>query len=99
MTGVGVHPRRPHREASTGGDPAERVVVDVFRIPVRVVGLLPTPEQLDEFLSDKSPDRRRRLVRRLLADRTQYAIHWMSFYNDMLRNDYRGTGSLARHAY
>ena len=35
-----VHPRRPHGKARTGGDPAKRVVVDVFRIPVGHVGLL-----------------------------------------------------------
>jgi cytochrome c5 len=57
-----------------------------------LIGLLPSPEQLDKFLADKRPDKRAQLVRRLLADNRNYAIHWLSFWNDMLRNDYRGTG-------
>ena len=57
-----------------------------------LVGLLPTPEQLDEFLSDSSPDKRARLAGELLANNRGYADHWISFWNDLLRNDYRGTG-------
>jgi hypothetical protein len=58
-------------------------------------GLLPTPEQLDAFLADRGPQNRARLVDRLLADRHNYAEHWISFWNDLLRNDegvvYHGT--------
>jgi hypothetical protein len=32
------------------------------------------------------------LVSALLGDAPRYAQHWMSFWNDLLRNDYRGTG-------
>jgi hypothetical protein len=28
----------------------------------------------------------------LLADKTAYAEHWLTFWNDLLRNDYAGTG-------
>jgi len=31
-------------------------------------------------------------VSRLLADGARYAEHWLSFWNDALRNDYRGPG-------
>ena len=31
-------------------------------------------------------------MERLLADDRHYAEHWLSFWNDLLRNDYRGTG-------
>jgi hypothetical protein len=57
-----------------------------------LVGLLPTPEQLDEFLRDGAADKRTQLVRRLLADKRNYAEHWLSFWNDLLRNDYKGAG-------
>ena len=57
-----------------------------------VVGVLPTPEEFDVFLRDARPDKRERLVDLLLADRRRYAEHWLSFWNDALRNDYRGTG-------
>jgi hypothetical protein len=62
------------------------------RVYLDIVGLLPTPAQLRVFAADARPDKRRRLVLRLLANRTAYADHWLSFWNDLLRNDYRGTG-------
>src|SRR5262249_41271212 len=57
-----------------------------------VIGMLPTPEELRAFLADRRPDRRARLTRRLLNDNQRYAEHWLSFWNDLLRNDYAGTG-------
>jgi hypothetical protein len=57
------------------------------RVYLDVIGLLPTPEQLDRFLSDKDADKRAKLVDALLADKQGYAEHWMSYWNDLLRND------------
>jgi hypothetical protein len=62
------------------------------RLYLDVVGLLPTPEQLDAFLTDSDPHKRQRLIGQLLADRRGYAEHWLTFWNDLLRNDYAGTG-------
>jgi hypothetical protein len=62
------------------------------RVYFDVIGLLPSTDELNAFLNDKSPDKRARLVRRLLKDNQRYAEHWLTFWNDMLRNDYRGTG-------
>jgi mono/diheme cytochrome c family protein len=62
------------------------------RASLDIVGLLPTPEQLAAFVADAAPDRRDRLIRRLLDDRQGYAEHWLTFWNDLLRNDYQGTG-------
>jgi hypothetical protein len=50
-------------------------------------GLLPPPEELQAFLGDASPGKRERLVATLLADNRKYADHWISFWNDLLRND------------
>ncbi len=52
-----------------------------------VLGLLPPPEKLREFLAGKSPAKRDELVARLLADNQKYAEHWISYWNDLLRND------------
>jgi mono/diheme cytochrome c family protein len=57
-----------------------------------VIGLLPTPLELDLFVSDANRDKRTGLVRRLLGEHRLYAEHWLTFWNDALRNDYRGTG-------
>ncbi len=62
------------------------------RVYLDLIGLVPSPEEADAFLSDRSPDKREQLVRRLLDDARQYAAHWLTFWNDALRNDYRGTG-------
>ena len=57
-----------------------------------VIGLLPPVDGPGEFVTDEDPGMRARLVRSLLADKERYAEHWLSFWNDLLRNDYRGTG-------
>jgi hypothetical protein len=62
------------------------------RVWLDTVGLLPPPEELAIYLADNSADKRVRLVRRLLADRQGYAEHWLTFWNDLLRNDYKGVG-------
>ncbi len=62
------------------------------RASLDLVGLLPTTEELEAFLADRSPDKRAKAVRRLLADDIGYADHWLAFWNDLLRNDYTGTG-------
>ncbi|MEK6262741.1 MAG: DUF1549 domain-containing protein, partial [Planctomycetota bacterium] len=62
------------------------------RVHLDLIGLLPEPEELDRFLADQSHDKRTRLVRELLSRDIQYAEHWLTFWNDLLRNDYTGTG-------
>ncbi len=62
------------------------------RVYLDVIGLLPPPDDLNAFVADKRADKRERLVRKLLADNSNYAQNWMTFWNDALRNDYRGTG-------
>lgn len=57
-----------------------------------LIGLLPTPSELDVFVNDTAPNKRDKLVDRLLADRRNYADHWLGFWNDLLRNAYQGTG-------
>lgn len=62
------------------------------RVYLDVIGLLPSPTELAAFLKDHRRDKHKRLVQSLLADNPRYAEHWLTFWNDMLRNDYRGTG-------
>jgi len=62
------------------------------RVYLDVIGLLPTVEEREAFLADKSADKRERIVRDLLANDRAYAEHWLTFWNDLLRNDYAGTG-------
>jgi len=62
------------------------------RISLDLVGLLPDPKSLETFIADKSPDKRSRVIDELLSNDIAYADHWMTFFNDLLRNDYSGTG-------
>lgn len=62
------------------------------RIFLDLVGLLPTPQHFADFASDTSSDKRAKWIDKLLSDDVAYAEHWLSFWNDLLRNDYGGTG-------
>jgi hypothetical protein len=64
----------------------------VRRLYLDVIGQLPAAEELDAYLKDTASDKRSKLVRRVLDDRRAYAEHWLTFWNDLLRNDYQGTG-------
>jgi hypothetical protein len=64
----------------------------IRRVYLDAIGLLPTPAEVRAFIADARPDKRDLLVARLLGDKRRYAEHWLSFWNDLLRNDYRGTG-------
>jgi len=67
---------------------------DVFirRVTLDLVGLLPTPKQRADFLADQSVDKRTKYIQSLLSNDIAYADHWLTFWNDLLRNDYTGTG-------
>jgi hypothetical protein len=66
----------------------------IRRVSLDLVGLLPEPAHVEAFVADARPDKRAVLVRELLggSSRLAYAEHWLSFWNDLLRNDYTGTG-------
>ena len=59
---------------------ARRVYFDLWGLP-------PTPTQLEAFLRDRDPDKRARLIDALLADSRLYAENWISWWDDLLRND------------
>lgn len=62
------------------------------RLHLDLVGLLPDAEQVQSFVKDSAPEKRDQLIQLLLEDDVAYAEHWLSFWNDLLRNDYDGTG-------
>jgi hypothetical protein len=72
--------------------PAIDDVAFIRRVSLDTIGLLPAPDELTAFLDDKAKDKRAKLVHRLLDDKRGYADHWLTFWNDLLRNDYAGTG-------
>ncbi len=62
------------------------------RIYLDIIGLLPNPEEEAIFKADTRADKRSIAVRQVLNRNDDYALHWISFWNDALRNDYTGTG-------
>lgn len=62
------------------------------RVHFDLIGLPPTPSELQSFLDDKDPHKRQKHIRHLLDRNQPYAEHWMTFWNDLLRNAYAGTG-------
>ncbi|MCZ2151596.1 MAG: DUF1501 domain-containing protein [Bryobacterales bacterium] len=90
-----LEPRRPVVPA--GGNPVdaflrtegEAVGDSVFlrRAYLDLWGLLPAPEQLTAFERDRDPRKREKLIDHLLKNKENYAAHWVSFWDDVLRND------------
>jgi hypothetical protein len=80
--------------AARGTEPGAVVEDRIFarRLYLGAIGLLPPADELEAFIRDERPDKRAQLVKRVLAQDRHYAEHWLSFWNDLLRNDYRGTG-------
>lgn len=64
------------------------------RASLDLVGQQPTPEQVRQFLADTDPDKRVKLVDRLLADR-DFVRSWRIKFGDMLQisNNRQGNGA------
>ncbi|MBN7811543.1 PSD1 domain-containing protein [Algoriphagus sp. H41] len=66
------------------------------RIYLDIIGLLPSPEELTAFESDPNPEKRDIWLQKLLDRKDDFAQHWLTFWNDLLRNDYTGTGYITK---
>lgn len=62
------------------------------RVSLDLIGKLPDSDELQSFVNSTDPQKRDRMVRQLLSRDIDYADHWLTFWNDLLRNDYTGTG-------
>ena len=71
----------------------------IRRVYLDVIGLIPHPDTIDTFIADKDPSKRSKLVANLLSRNHDYSQHWLSFWNDLLRNDYTGTGYITGGRY
>ncbi|MEM9016336.1 MAG: DUF1549 domain-containing protein [Verrucomicrobiota bacterium] len=66
------------------------------RVHLDLVGLLPEADKAKAFLADTDPEKRSRKVDELLSQNLLYTEHWLTFWNDLLRNDYAGTGFITK---
>jgi hypothetical protein len=73
--------------------PSERCSDAEFlrRSSLDAIGVLPTPEQVREFLADAAPDKRARWVDRLLES-PAYADYWATKWGDLLKPNTQRVG-------
>jgi hypothetical protein len=83
--GWGDHDLAPSKAASDG-EWCRRVFLDL-------VGRVPKVDELEEFLADRSRDKRQRLVERLLGDEytDEYARNWTTIWTNILIGRTGGT--------
>lgn len=64
----------------------------VRRVYFDLIGLPPAASEREAFLADRDADKRAKLIHKLLGENRAFTDHWLAFWNDLLRNEYRGTG-------
>lgn len=64
----------------------------IRRAYLDIIGLIPAPDSVEAFIRNPHPGKREILVNNLLQRNDDYAQHWLTFWNDALRNDYTGPG-------
>lgn len=74
-----------HRLQEAGLQPAPLTDDWAFlrRVCLDVIGTIPSPQQIDEFIHDTRPDRRSRLIDRLL-EHPGWADNWVGYWQDVL---------------
>ncbi len=70
----------------------------IRRASLDALGILPTPDEVKAFLADTSPDRRVKLVDKLLA-RPEFADFWTLKFADILRANGRLIENKGTHAF
>jgi hypothetical protein len=58
--------------------------VFIRRVYIDLIGTVPTPQEVDAFLRDRTPDKRAKLIEALF-DREEYADYWSLKWCDILR--------------
>lgn len=68
------------------------------RVSIDLIGTLPTAAETRDFLTDRSPNRRAKIVDRLLQ-RSEFADYWALKWSDLLRVDRLELGHKGAYAY
>ncbi len=69
------------------------------RVYLDIVGLMPSYEEIKTFEQNTNSEKRNLIVTDLLSRNQDYTQHWLTFWNDALRNDYTGTGYITKGRY
>lgn len=101
-TSIDVFIQQKLREQNLSFAPEAPKSVLIRRACLDLTGLPPTPEQVDEFLADESPDAYERLIDRLLESSAygeRWARHWLDVAGYADSNGYAETDSVRPHAW
>ena len=82
---IDVHVFKKLRAMNVAPAPLSSDQEFVRRVFLDTIGLLPTPAEVRKFLDDPLPDKRARLIERLLL-RPEYASFWTVKFEDWFRN-------------
>jgi len=80
---IDTHMTAMWRNAGVAPAPRSSDTEFLRRVTLDLVGRIPTPGEVAGFSSDRKPNKRLRMVDRLLAS-TDYAQHWADVYMDLL---------------
>lgn len=72
------------RDAGLEPAPTAEPTVLVRRLYFTLLGLPPTPQEIEQYLQDSSPDAWEHLIDRLLQD-PRYGEHWARYWLDLVR--------------
>jgi hypothetical protein len=86
---VDEHMLRKWKKLGIAPSPRSSDSVFIRRAFLDAIGTLPSPEEVTAFLDDRTPDKRDRLIDRIL-ERPEYAEYWSSLWGDLLRNKREG---------
>ncbi len=70
----------------------------IRRASLDLCAVLPTPEEVNDFVNDKDPKKREKLIEKLL-DRPEYADFWTLKWADVLRNNRKSVQVKGIHVY
>lgn len=81
-------------EAEGALRPSNLVTDELYirRVYLDLLGLLPTSREIRSGSEFLKAHRMKEFVQSVLAERREFALHWLTFWNDLLRNDYTGPG-------
>lgn len=70
----------------------------IRRVYLDGIGLIPTANEVREFLASEDPDKRSKLIDEVLSRNRDYAIHWSQFWEDALCSNGNHQGGVGTRA-
>lgn len=66
----------------------------VRRAYLDVIGIIPTPQEAQQFIADRTPNKRTKLIDQLLARNDDYVANWMPWWEEALTSNGKHQGGV-----